>query len=313
MDSALSAPNRPLKPADNNVKKKKLERDADCMRFSLIVVTTDRLHLIKRFFVSLTTQTHKNFEVIFVHGKECMMAARSLAASYADSLDIKIVTSPDYCLSRSRNTALPLVSGDIIAFPDDDCTYEPNTLAQCAAAFVEIPQAQTLAGCMCDMDEPILPQTTVPRELNWMSVFHHSISFIQFHRRVCVEAVGGFDEGLGVGCPTPYQSGEDTDYMLRALNHGFRAFHAPLICVRHPAVNVQNMALLEKTKNYARGRMRLLRKHGMPRWFIMANILYPLFRIPPECIKKIHEECLAIVRYRWTMFKERLKGQMGKF
>ena len=274
------------------------------MKFSLIAVTTNRLHLADRLFASLVVQTHKNFEVIFVHGKDCAAEAQALASSYAAKLDIKTVISADNCLSRSRNLALPLINGDIVAFPDDDCVYEPNTLLHCVGAFASLPQVHALTARVLDLDETVAPPATAVQELNRMSVFRHSISFAQFHKRECVQAVGGFDEDLGVGCATLYQSGEDTDYMLRALKSGFCLAYAPSIIVRHPTVNLRDPALPEKVKAYARGRMRLLRKHDMPTWFIIANIVYPLARIPVECIK----ECLRIVCYRWTMFKARLAG-----
>ena len=276
------------------------------MKFSLLVVTTDRLRLVERLFVSLAAQTYKNFELILIHGKGCAVEAQTLVGNYAAKLNIKIVTSTDNCLSRSRNIALSLINGDIVSFPDDDCMYAPNTLAQCASAFAETPCAHVLMARVLDMDATILPSTAAVREINRVSVFRHSISFAQFLKKECVKAVGGFDEDLGVGCATPFQSGEDTDYVLRALKAGFRLFYAPSIVVRHPAVNLRDPVLPGKVQAYARGRMRLLQKHGMPTWFIMANIVHPLARIPVECLK----EGLLICRYRWGMFKARLAGRL---
>jgi len=272
------------------------------VKFSLIAVTTDRLHLADRLFASLVAQTHKSFEVIFVHGKDCTTEAQALVSSYAANLDIKTVVSADNCLSRSRNLALPLVSGDIVAFPDDDCVYEPNTLLQCVGVFSSLPQVHVLAARMLDFGEVIAPPATAVQELNRVSVFRHSFSTVQFHKLECVKAVGGFDEDLGVGSATPYQSGEDTDYMLRSLKSGFCLAYAPSIIVRHSTVNLRDPALPEKVKAYARGRMRLLRKHDMPTWFIIANIVYPLARMPVECLWW----CARAARYRWNMFRARL-------
>jgi GT2 family glycosyltransferase len=274
------------------------------VRFSLIAVTTDRLRLVERLFASLAAQTHKDFEIILVHGKGCAAEAQALAANHAARLDVQTTASTDNCLSRSRNAGLPRAHGDIVAFPDDDCVYAPDTLAQCAAVFAENPQAHVLAARVLDLDGTIVPSAAATQELNRMSVFRHSFSIAQFHKRECVQVVGGFDEDLGVGCATPYQSGEDTDYMLRALKAGFRLLYAPSIVVRHPTVNMRDPALPGKVQAYARGRMRLLQKHGMPAWFIMANVVYPLARIPVECIK----ECLPVFSYRWAMFKARLAG-----
>jgi GT2 family glycosyltransferase len=269
------------------------------MKFSLIVVTTSRLRLAERLLTSLSAQTHKDFEVIFVHGKECAAEAQVLAADYALDMDIRVLASSNYCLSRSRNLALPLIRGDIIAFPDDDCVYEADTLAQCATVFVENPHIHILLGRVFDLNETItIPSISVVHKLNYVSLFCHSCSIAQFHKRECIQDVGDFDEDMGVGCTTLFQSGEDTDYVLRALKSGFLLAYAPTITVRHPAVNLHDAELSAKVRAYARGRMRLLRKHDMPTWFIIMNVVYPLAYMPVEAAKA----CLPIIRYRWSMF-----------
>jgi GT2 family glycosyltransferase len=133
-------------------------------------------------------------------------------------------------------------------------------------------------------------------------LFRYGTSYVQFHKKEVVKAVGDFDESLGVGSDTPYRSGEDTDYVLRAFARGFKTAHAPDVTVRHPAVNLRDPALPEKVRAYAKGRMRLLRKHNMPLWFTLANVVYPLARIPADC--------LPVIRYRWNMFTARL-GALG--
>lgn len=273
------------------------------MKFSLIVVTTNRLLLSERLFISLAGQTYKNFEVIFVYGRECETEAQTLASNYTTSLDIRTLASTDHCLSRSRNLALPLVTGDVIAFPDDDCVYEPDTLAQCAAVFEKYSTLSVLAARVLDLNEMAPPAAlTTVRKLNHLSIFQHSISFAQFHKRESVRAIGGFDEDLGIGCSTVYQSGEDTDYMLRALESGSILAYAPAILIRHPAVNLRDANLREKVRAYAQGRMQLLRKHRLPTWIIILNVIHPLVCIPAELINV----CLSVIRYRWNMFIARL-------
>jgi GT2 family glycosyltransferase len=280
------------------------------MKFSLIVVTTNRLRLVERLLISLSAQTYKNFEVIFVHGKECESEAQVLVAGYASGLDIRVRASADHCLSRSRNSALPLIRGDIIAFPDDDCIYEMDTLAQCATVFMETPHIHVLLGRVFDLNETITtPSLSVVHKLNYVSLFCHSSSIAQFHKKECIQAVGDFDEEMGIGSATLFQAGEDTDYVLRAFYAGFEVFYAPSVMVRHPSVNLRDAALPAKTRAYARGRMRLLHKHCLPVWFVLANILYPLLRIPVECC----EQCAYVARWRWCMFRARLaaRGRCG--
>ncbi|MDR3359035.1 MAG: glycosyltransferase [Desulfovibrio sp.] len=272
-------------------------------RFSLVTVTTDRLPLTERLFRSLAAQTHRDFEILFVHGPACPEGARALAEQFP-RLDIRLFASRDHCLSRSRNLALPHVTGDVVAFPDDDCVYEPDTLARCADAFLRSPRPDAVLGRTADMDEDIIPTAAsgfIPCA-SLYALFRHSVSYAQFYAAGVVRAVGGFDEKLGVGCDTPDQSGEDTDYVFRAFEKNFAVVHAPFVVVRHPAVNPRDRALEAKVRAYANGRMRLLRKYRLPWWFVLANIAYPLSRIPGECLRA----CRLVVKYRWDMFTARL-------
>ena len=48
-----------------------------------------------------------------------------------------------------------------------------------------------------------------------------------------VERVGAFDERLGLGSPEPWSSGEETDYLIRAVRAGARIEYDPSLVVRH--------------------------------------------------------------------------------
>ncbi|MDR1660059.1 MAG: glycosyltransferase [Desulfovibrio sp.] len=272
------------------------------MKFSLVVVTTDRLSLVERLFRSLEAQTHKDFEVFFVHGSDCSEEAFTVADRFP-SLAIRILASPDHCLSRSRNLALPQVTGDVIAFPDDDCVYTPETLRHCAEAFTRQPPPDVILGGTAGLGEniPVAHDGLNPLTSRY-ALFKYSISYTQFHKRDVVQAVGGFDENLGLGSDGPYQSGEDTDYVLRARESGFRICRARSVIVRHPSPDLGDPALKGKVRAYAKGRMYLLRKHRLPRWFVLSNIIWPLLCLPVECLRA----CLPVIRYRWGMFSARL-------
>jgi GT2 family glycosyltransferase len=275
------------------------------VKFSLVTVTTDRLPLAERLFRSLAAQTHRDFEIIFAHGAGCSAEARALAGKFS-GLDIKTLASGDNCLSRSRNLALPLACGDVVAFPDDDCLYEPDTLAEILSLFQRRPEADVLLASVRNLEgeDGHCPARgkDAPRPVGRYAMFRGSETFLQFHRRQCADAVGPFDESLGPGTGLPYGSGEDTDYVLRAAEAGFRVFRAPSALVRHPAPDLRDPGLRDKTLAYARGRMRLLRKHNMPQWFALANIVYPLLLIPVECLRARR----PVAGYRWAMFAARL-------
>jgi len=53
-------------------------------------------------------------------------------------------------------------------------------------------------------------------------------------RRAIAARVGPFDEGLGLGAGTRWSSGEEIDYVVRALRTGARIEYDPSLVVTHP-------------------------------------------------------------------------------
>ncbi|MGK5553711.1 glycosyltransferase family 2 protein, partial [Actinomadura kijaniata] len=85
-----------------------------------------------------------------------------------------------------------------------------------------------------------------------------------FFRASFLRATGGFDEGLGAGCDTPWQSGATADLLLRGLRAGSVLTHAPDIRVfEHdpdlPAAGTPGHDA--RTRHVARGAGRVHRRH----------------------------------------------------
>lgn len=271
---------------------------------SVIVVTVDRPREVERLFLSLTQQTCQDFEVILMHAPD--MPAATLAAMLGKfpGLRIRAFPTPDTCLSRSRNAALPHIRGDCFAIADDDCVYTPEVVARVLAAFREHAELGMLMGTPVSLDPGALPAGDAPVPLPRWRLFTSCPSYVQFYRTAVTAVVDGFDESLGVGCGTPWQSGEETDFALRAVHAGFAAARVPSVVILHPAALPAGPAMRRKLSAYARGRMRLLRKHGCSRAFVALNVLYPLLVLPLECALAVARR----TRYRASMFAARFLG-----
>ena len=107
------------------------------------------------------------------------------------------VCSPAHCRDayaatwrvRSANSALTQADGDIIAFPDDDCFYEPDTLTQVVEFFFRNQQYGAVLAHWSDVgvsrDESIDRVTTV-LPVTRTRAFHRGETYVQFYRRqVC--------------------------------------------------------------------------------------------------------------------------------
>lgn len=221
------------------------------MTFDLVVATVGRTTELERFLASLDAQTHRDFRVIVVDQN-----ADDRISSLLDAQALHL-RSP-LGLSRARNAALPQLTADAVAFPDDDCIYPPDLLERVAARLVDL---DGVTG-----REPWWPAgaALLTRDNLW----NRSISFTTFLRRSVVEHVGRFDEALGL----PHRSGEETDYLIRALDAGFRIAYDPTLVVEHPQKQVDGAAVAARD---GRSLGYILRKHGYPARTVTRMLVRP--------------------------------------
>ena len=99
---------------------------------SLIVGSLGREQELRRLLGSLERQTYRDFEVVLVD----QTGTEALVPAVADFPRVKVrrlTAQPG--LSRARNLGLSLAQGEIVGFPDDDCWYPPDLLAEVMERF----------------------------------------------------------------------------------------------------------------------------------------------------------------------------------
>lgn len=238
------------------------------MTFDLVVATVDRVSELRRLFESLALQTHEDLRVLLVDQNEDDRLEEILRDHSA--LRIERLRSPRG-LARARNVALPHVDADLVAFPDDDCVYEPGLLERVARRFSDDPDLDGLSGRADDSPRWKKDAATLTRDNLW----NRAISFTIILRREIVERVGPFDERLGL----PTSSGEETEYLIRALDRGARIEYDPSIVVHHPRKDVDLSALGAREGT---GLGYILRKHHYPARTVARMFVRPAVGIVVE-------------------------------
>lgn len=264
----------------------------------LLVATFGRVNELDRMLTSLKKQTYKNFR-IFLADQDQPGYLDDMLDRHTD-LPVTRIVLPSLGVSKARNALLEHSTAKIVAFPDDDCWYAPDTLERVVELFKAQPACGALLGVWTA--SPGAPTPKVSEGLvRHTGLFRLAGTCVQFYRKEVIFGVQ-FDPLLGPGSGLPYGCGEDTDYLLRVQNlTEIRRYKK--IRVFHPAPET-NLPSSEKVAKYAAGRMYLLKKHKFPLWFVLANILFPLFELPRGVV--VHGKGWA--KYRWQMFKERLKS-----
>lgn len=276
-------------------------------KFSLVMGTLGRTDDVRRFLASLQRQDYRHFELFIVdqNGDDRLLP---MIEEYGQHYPIRRICSAKG-LSRARNAALPFISGDLVAFPDDDCWYPDGLLSAVAARFAADPRMQGLTGRFVDHDGSAeghwLAQSQI---LNRYTVWRGAISFTIFLRRRLVDRIGGFNEDLGVGSGTPWGAGEETDYLLRGLNLGACIYFDRDLVLHHPVkIRSFDEAALQRQNSYEAGFGRVIRRAGFPVWYFpyhfsrsVASVLIALLKGHPRT-----------ARFKWQGLRARLRGWLS--
>lgn len=246
------------------------------MKFSLILCTVHREQMVREFLGSLAAQTAAPpFEVIVVDQNPDDRLLPILR-DYKNRFPIRRFKSAPG-LSRARNVGLEHVTGEIIAFPDDDCTYPPELLRSVADAFDAEPEMDGLSTLVTDSGGHLFGsfKTTVPQRITVRNVWRCGVSISIFLRTKSNGA--RFDETLGIGSGTPFGSGEETDFLLTLLQQGRRLDFRPGLVVHHPCFD--GPWKVRRGYLYGCGMGRVLRKHGYSIFHALFTACLQLVRV----------------------------------
>lgn len=105
------------------------------VRISVVIATKGRPEALARTLRSMRRCDPLPAEVIVVDG-DPERSARTVVEAAGDGLPIRHVGA-EPGLTRQRNRGLDLVSGDTVAFVDDDVAFEPSVFAKLAGAYAD--------------------------------------------------------------------------------------------------------------------------------------------------------------------------------
>lgn len=261
---------------------------------SLIVCTLGRTAPLERLLRSLGNQTCRNFEVVLVDQNPSGFLDPILD-KFPDQTIIRLKSAKG--LSRGRNVGLAQCRGTIIGFPDDDCWYDPGVLGSVDAFFAENPKLHLFSGRTVDGmgRDSVSRHLSASADITPSKIFLIGNSNTFFVRRTAALEANGFDEELGVGSMTPFQSGEESDFLLKCLTKGHRGFFDRDFVIRHDQVAVSP----QRARAYARGFGRVVRVHKLGAGFFVSRSLRTLIG---GCLRLTRGDVPgARERYEWLL------------
>jgi glycosyltransferase involved in cell wall biosynthesis len=271
------------------------------MKFSLILGTVGRTNELETFLHFLNMQTYRDFELIVVDQNEDDRLIPILSY-HRDHFNIHHLRSRRG-LSRARNIGTAAASGDVIAFPDDDCWYPKTLLERVAAILQERRDLDGLTGRFTDGDG-LSEGRWLPHSmpLNRFNVWRGAISFSIFLRRAVVDRTGKFNETLGVGAGTPWGAAEETDYLLRSMANGFRLEFFHDLILHHPVKSHGfDASACTRQQKYEAGIGRVIRLNNYPFWYF-----------PAVCLRTCAGICVAMARGRFAQARFKTVSILGR-
>ncbi len=271
--------------------------------FDLVVATIGRIADLERLLASLEAQTHTSCRVLVVDQNADDRLAPVLDGRTVDV--VRLTSSPG--LSRARNAALDRLAADLVAFPDDDCTYPPDLLEAVARRFARELSLDGLSVPTVDAggrSEPGWPRDAA--RLTKSNVWNLVASAGTFLRRPLIEKVGRFDERLGLGATEPWSSGEETDYVIRALETGARVEYDPTIAVEHD-LRAPGAGLRAQGHREGASVGYLLRKHRYPARMLARMAIRPVGGVAVSLARRD----TAAAGFHAATLEGRMRGYLG--
>jgi glycosyltransferase involved in cell wall biosynthesis len=275
------------------------------LTFDLVVATVDRTDELGALLGSLERQSHGAFRVLVVDQNEDDRLASVLECHPA--LDVVRVRS-SRGLSRARNAALPQLTADAVGFPDDDCIYPAVLLERIARLLAARPQLDGVTGRLVDASGAVSSSwEQAGAVLTEGNLWNRAASGTTFLRRRVVERVGLFDERLGLGAPTHWPSGEEIDYLVRAVRTGARIEYDPELTVIHEEQPAGSDVMTAIGARDGGSVGYILRKHRYP----PATVARMLVRPAGGAFLSLAQGDRARARFHAATLRGRIAGYRG--
>ena len=238
------------------------------MKFSLIIGTLNRAEYLRCCLQSLKDQKFNDFEIIIID-QSSNNDTEHLVEQYRDSLNLSYIHVTYQGLSRARNEALKMISGDYFCLIDDDAFYNSEYLYNLSKHVAAHPNG-IFSGYMWDTSRhrefASYYELQENQSLSMRQIIRNCPSPALSFPSSVVNKIGSFDTDFGVGAK--FGAGEETDFILRATSCGYKVYYYKDLYVEHPhkllAMNLsdgKDKNYKQKTFNYAYGIGALYKKH----------------------------------------------------
>lgn len=198
------------------------------MKISVLVPTLGhREKELSRLLDSVVRQKYNDVEVIII-SQDNREKVDSICRRYIDQLNIKHITS-ERGLSKSRNCGMKIIKNGIVLLSDDDCWYPDGSFKKIKQEFQKR-DVDIILTQIYDPYNKCFYKNYPNRGGSIRKPFEVlSKSSIEIAFKMPIDLF--FDEEFGLGAK--YVSGEENDFLVRALKNGKKIYYEPIVTVFH--------------------------------------------------------------------------------
>ncbi len=240
--------------------------------------TLNRVADVQRFMEALDAQSFRDLELIVID-QNPDDSLRPVLAPYLNKFPITHVqTHKPIGAVAARNMGAQMMKGEVLAFPDDDCFYEPDFLQRVDEELKTHPDWDGLSGGVVGLEHYYSKK---PAFISRYKVWWQGLEFTLFYRKSIIDKIGLMDPTFGPGAKTPWGAGEAADYMLRTIEAGFKVHYDPTLKVHHPGPLTSPRNDADEAKcvyGYSMGKGHVLHKHHLPFWYMLYLAARPMAR-----------------------------------
>lgn len=215
------------------------------------MATYGREKEVEEFFSKLKINDYpkEKIEVIVVDQND-VIDLEPIIQKHKNYFEIIYIKSDVKGLAKNRNIGLAKATGDIIAFPDDDCEYINDTLVK-VNNYLSTLDCSILMGRIIERDGKDSLRTWKKKnfKINKGNFYTSCSSVTMFFKKESCHLL--FNERLGAG--TKFGSCEDSDILYKNLKNNKIVLYKEDVKIYHPHYDSNKNMSREKIYNYGLG------------------------------------------------------------
>ena len=228
------------------------EPDGPTSSATVVIATRDRPTSLARCLDGVLALDHPGFDVVVVDNAPSDTRAREVVEQFDEHRGVRYVWEGRPGLARAHNAALPHVTGEVVAFTDDDVEVDPQWLRRLTDGFAD-PRVACVTGMIFPAEVETPAQAWIEAHAGFGKGFDRQVFDLDEHRpddrlfpftagrlgsganmafrTDVLRDLGGFDDTLGVG--TPARGGDDLAAFYDVIRAGHRLVYEPAALVLH--------------------------------------------------------------------------------